>query len=566
MLGAATAAFTPGPPPAHLPSPGKPAPLPAPEAPLLAAETPQGRVQAADGPSGAVQASGERLGAVAEAPVSVDSPAPTVAAGPTTAAASDADGASDQVIREAELPHEPPAPALGVGGVDRGHTEAPLRPPQLLVVPTAPALPLIVMVGSRTEAPARLPPPPSSQVRPQAAFDPRAAAVPLGQPRGQKQAAGRTASDTASEPPAALRWRATAAATADVTPLSSPAPQLLELADSANRRSHCGIERPPVEAATDGELTLPAVPPKLLTEAVDELYSGVSVGVVRERADEAIDRADPGPRRGGSRQGAKASRPECTDRQEPIGRRLNIPAEATATAPGIDAEAVGVEAAAMAPAPAAAEDTAAAVAGTSAGDDELPAELAPVDVNMVAATSAPVSAATEGDLPGVSSHAIADPASDVAQAAALYEFAAAGADDRAIQQHDRRAGVAPSQGQGLAGSKRLLEASVAAGSGDSQRPPKRQQPADAHVTAGRTSDEQELALAVLLQVLRLHQALADAACCRRHFLFASRHGQHRAASLISAYAPRVSSHFAGFILLTQSRSMCACSRSPSNAR
>jgi hypothetical protein len=254
--------------------------------------------------------------------------------------------------------------------------------------------------------------------------------------------------------------------------------------------------------------------PDIMTEAMKELGSSGGASGVLERADQAADDRDLGLRRGGLPRGADASHPERMHDEGLTGQRPSIPAAATATASGIDAaEASNAGAAAMSPATAAAAETATAVTDTSAGGDELVAQPAAADVDMVAA-GAPVPAAMEDDLPGGGSHAISDAAPGVAHAAVADELASSGDGDRALQQHDRREGAAPSQGQGLAGSKRLLEASASA-AGHGERASKRQQPAYANTAISRTSSEQELALAVLLQVLTLHEALADTACLRQ---------------------------------------------------
>ena len=184
MLGAVPAVFTPGPPPAHMSSPGRPVARRAPPPALPAAEAQPSRGDAGTGRSGADQ--GQRVrepplapvrppGRAAEAPDGVGSAVGGMAE-PVQTGSSPVTDAED-TVQACAPPHPAGLPAI--------------EPPQAAAVSeTSDCL-------KDAAEPQALPP----QQRQQAAFDPRASAVPLGQAAMRTKQAASTASQMSDARP-----------------------------------------------------------------------------------------------------------------------------------------------------------------------------------------------------------------------------------------------------------------------------------------------------------------------------------------------------------------------------
>ena len=495
MLGAATAVFTPGPPPAHLPSPGKPAPLPCSPAHLPGVEVSPSLASADGRPQHT-----ERVAAEQSAPVAEPSASP---------GAADVRGVAGSSVAalQAGLPLAPlvdPAPSKG----NSDHEET------AVCVAAAAAAPFSSTDRSLTDAPpaAQPPPhPPPLQLRQQAAFDPRACAVPLGQPRGPKQPGAPDAPNAAAEPLAKLQRRAAGAARADVQLVSSPAPQRLERAELTGAGlAHVG-ERTSVVTVVKADVRLTLVPPESMVASAHE-RRGDDVSEFLAAADDPAAQQNPavlcecsppaGGTDGGQLQGGGEQR---------VGHwpDLTCAAPVANDAAASEPNAAAISSADAADAAAAADTTSSACA---AGEESTAQPAVPAAEAVAASTAAP--AASADAVPAVRPAAAAHAglgATMGALAATTNAATAAGKDDCTLQRVDHSEAGAACR---LAGSKRPFEGAAGApdDGADGERSTKRQA-AGADTGVGRTDGEREIALSMLLQVHHLQlQMLADAVC------------------------------------------------------
>ena len=335
MLGAVPAVFTPGPPPAHMSSPGRPV---APRRPPPSALPAAGAGRA--GTEQNNQAAGEPLPA---APVRLPEHVAGAPAGVSSAAAG---GTAEPAATEL-------AP---VSDADAVPEDGPLLPGSLPAVelPQAKAIGEAGS-GSRDTLEPRSLPCQQQHPRQVAAFDPRAAAVPLGQAVTRpKQAAATTASADELDRRPRLQ-----AAAGSVRPGSLHAPLLPARPDPDGKAPRGGPRKPAAPAAASDVPTAAARAPHAVA-ASQEHTKGVSAHELTEQAAaqvsaEAAKAADDG--------GRLVSRLPANDRQ-PASPRAEAPAEGITPASGAveQREAAGAAIAPVALPPAA---THAAISDTS---------------------------------------------------------------------------------------------------------------------------------------------------------------------------------------------------------
>jgi len=369
MLGVVPAVFTPGPPPAHMSSPGRPVARKVPPPALPAAEVQPSRSDAGLKRIGAGQGQGvEELLQVPVCPPERAAEAAEnegLAAGgatePPLTVASPVTNAEDTIrtcmppppatLPAAELPQ-----ATAVSEADRGLRDA----VELLSLPT------------------------QQNQRQQAAFDPRAAAVPLGQAAARTKQAASTASHVSDEGPR----RQAAAGTARAGSLHAP---LLPVRRDPGGRAPRGGARDSTEPAPTVREPAAAAPSVEAMAVGREQSTGVGATELSEQAAarasaEAAQAADDGMQLvSGLLLGVR----------QPASPRAATPAEGSTPAPGADDQLVAAEAAtAPAALPTAAPELAVSDAAIVEGRSGA---SSPVDAPGMAARAQHASGHTDGE-------------------------------------------------------------------------------------------------------------------------------------------------------------------------